>query len=128
MSANNTFLFVVAMAVSMVACKKPYIDPALEGAWIEVNPVTKQTFSGACEFAIGSSDVAYCGYSPIMNISKTKLWADGGQVWYRQKIGIITTEEYLYDYKADGAYMWIKEENTDAKTNASLNGKLFKRQ
>lgn len=128
MSAKNSFFFIAAVALGLVACKKPYIDPAIEGAWIEVDPHTKQTFSDACEFVIGSSDVSYCGYSPLIGFSKTKLWADGGQIWYKQKVSIVVTEGYLYDYKAEGGYMWIKEENTDVKTDASINGKLFKRQ
>lgn len=128
MSAKNTIFFIMAVAMSMAACKKPYIDPAIEGAWVEVDPVTKLEKPYGCEFAVGESNINDCGNTVIVNVGKTKIWADGGQIWYQQKIAYIKTEEYLYDYKAEGGYMWIKSESTDVKTDASINGKLYKRQ
>ncbi|MDP3558048.1 MAG: hypothetical protein Q8T03_11805 [Bacteroidota bacterium] len=136
-------LLILTTVSSLVSCKKNILEPSLEGTWVEIDSTASQKPTG-CELVINlsSGDVTLCGFNFIQpkNVvaifakKDAKLFAKGGQMFYRQKkadflwIAPIAKEDlYFIDYDFEGQFLWIIGDNTNEKISAKGVGKLFKK-
>jgi hypothetical protein len=137
-------LLIITSAAIFSGCKKEFIQPSMEGTWIEIDGTATLNPTG-CKLVIDKStgDVSLCGFDFVhpFNVvtmttkKKARLFIEDGQMFYRQKnadilwITPIAKEDiYFMDYAFDGPYLWINGDNTGLKTGAKGVGQVFMKQ
>jgi hypothetical protein len=134
---------IIGVLFLWTSCKKNFLEPSIEGTWIEIDNTTNKNPTG-CELIIdkGSGDVSLCGFKfvhpynvvTVTTNTRSNLIIADGQMYYKQKVAgflwlfpVAKQELYFLDYDFDGEFLWIIGDDSHAKVTAKGAGKVFKR-
>jgi hypothetical protein len=138
--AESIFLFLATLLIAS-GCYKNKVEPSMDGTWVEIDNIDSMNPTG-CELVIDKDkgNVSMCGFDfihpkNVMAIfvrADAQLFIEEGQFYYRQKkadilwVAPIAHEDlYFLDYEFEGNFLWVKGENTSAKTGAKNGGRVF---
>ncbi|TVR78852.1 MAG: hypothetical protein EA412_07655 [Chitinophagaceae bacterium] len=120
------FLILVIISASFLtitSCSK--IDRDIRGKWHEIDNPLSRTKTG-CTFEVTSNDVVYCGNSQIFSLgTRSRVSAEDGKIFYEYRLLGRTYTDYLYDYKLDGSFLWIRSNTSENWVNPVNNGSVF---
>jgi hypothetical protein len=120
------FLILVIISASFLtitSCSK--IDRDIRGKWHEIDNPLSRTKTG-CTFEVTSNDVVYCGNSQIFSLgTRSRVSAEDGKIFYEYRLLGRTYTDYLYDYKLDGSFLWIRSNTNENWINPVNNGSVF---
>jgi len=136
------YLALLVLILFSLSCKKNSLEPILDGTWEEINNTTDQVPTG-CNLFISNanSEVSMCGINMAHPYNantyflsdKAKLNIKDGQIWYKERVMRVLwvvpvyKDIYFIDYDFDGIFLWIKGDNTSAKTTAKGVGQVFRK-